>query len=117
MMTFLLSGKMIIFPCWVYLVDRMYILQVAILPTYGGSWRDGNLMIPSEPLDTAKSKASLLIGFLITKLLNPLFGLGRFELSFCNLQPKRILSRVVKFCIEPFTLRAGRTANVFKSIV
>lgn len=67
---------------------------MTILPIYEGSWRDENLMILSEPLDTAKPKARLLTGFLITKVLNPLFGLGWFELGFCSLQPKRILTRV-----------------------
>lgn len=51
-------------------------------------------MIRSEPLDTARPNAGPLIGFLITKLLNPLFGLGWFKLGFCNLQPKGILTRI-----------------------
>lgn len=33
-------------------------------------------MILSEPLDTAKCKAKLLLGFSVTELINPLFGLS-----------------------------------------
>lgn len=67
---------------------------MTILPIYGGRWRDGGLVIFSEPLGTIKRKARVLRSFSITKLIIPFFGLGWFEVGFWNLQPKRILTHV-----------------------
>ena len=57
----------------------MWVLQMIILPIYGESWKEENLVMVFEPRDTAKPEARPLLGFSITEFINTLFGMGYFS--------------------------------------